>query len=258
VATRFNIYCTGHLHSKTICEALRQGTGFPVVSASPLQKGGVAMYGFLRGLLPTLKQARNEHRPWVYLDRGYFRATYGTDYSGYFRMTRNAWQHSGKGGADKARWQRLGLSIEPWKKGGDHILVCPPGDVFTQAVGGFAAEKWLRSTLATLAQHTKREVRVRYKADAVKRTLAQDLDGCHALVTYMSNTAVEALLYGVPVFCTGPSAAQSMGRADLAEIESPVYRDDRERWAEVLAANQWTLDEIRAGVANHIFDEDYA
>lgn len=255
MASRFSIYCTGHIHSNAVCEAVRAGTSFPVVGPAPLQKGGVIAYGFLRGLLPTLKQARMEHREWVYIDRGYFKATYGVDHSGPFRVTRNAWQHDGKGAADAARWQKLGLEIAPWQRDGTHVLVCPPGDVFTKAVGGFAATAWLNKTLMALSSATKRPVRIRLKSDATVKPLAEDLRGAHALVTYMSNTAVEALLAGVPVFCTGPSAAQSMGKANVAEIETPVYRDDRERWAEVLAANQWTLDELRAGVANHVFAE---
>lgn len=83
--------------------------------------------------------------------------------------------------------------------------------------------------------------------------MAEDLKGAHALVTYMSNTSVEALLAGVPVFCTGPCAAASMGLHDLAQIEAPYYPDDRQRWFELLAENQWTLKEVAAGMANHLF-----
>lgn len=252
---RFNIYCTGHKHSTAVCEALAEGTGFRIVPSTPLQQGGVAMYGFLRGLLTTLKQARLEHRSWVYIDRGYFGATYGDDHSGFFRVTKNAYQHDGKGAADPSRWQRLGLRIEPWQMKGEHILVCPPGDIFAKAIGGFTSSEWIARTLSALSKASKRPVRVRIKADAQRRPLAADLERCHALVTYMSNTAVEALLAGVPVFCTGPSAAQSMGKSNVAEIEAPVYREDRERWAAVLADNQWTLDELRAGLANHVFEE---
>jgi hypothetical protein len=62
---------------------------------------------------------------------------------------------------------------------------------------------------------------------------------------------VDALLAGVPVFCTAPCAAQTMGHTDPALIETPLYPDDRERWARVLAANQWTLDEMRDGACWH-------
>lgn len=212
----------------------------------------MALYGFLRGLLPLLQRARGEGRPWVYLDRGYFRATYGTDYSGSFRATRGAFQLDGLGlqAAPAARWRALGLALAPWQRG-KHVLVCPPGDVFTRAVGGFAAADWERDTLAALARATDRPVRVRRKGS--EKPLAADLKGCHALVTYMSNTAVEAILAGVPTFCTGPCAGRYVG-CDLADIEDPITFD-REPWAAALAANQWTLAELRAGAANHLFAE---
>src|SRR5260221_11727804 len=90
VVTPFNIYSTDHPHSQRVCAALRAGTGFPVVKAAPLLAGGVAAYGFLRGLLPTLNQARREGRAWAYLDRGDFRATYGNNYAGFFPLTLSA------------------------------------------------------------------------------------------------------------------------------------------------------------------------
>lgn len=211
------------------------------------------MYGFLRGLLSTLKQAQREQRQWVYGDRGYLRASYGTDFSGYFRLTRNAYQLDGLSMVrSQKRWENLSLTMAPWKRG-SHVLVCPPGDVFTAAVGGFTAAQWLRDTLAKLAQHTDRKVVIRHKPPqpGVGRPLSTDLQDCHALVTYMSNTAVEAVLAGVPVFCTGRSAARAVGRTDLKDIESPVY-PDRQIWAATLAANQWTLDEIRRGIPNEV------
>lgn len=249
---RFNIYATDHLHSRTVCEAFEYGTGFPIVPPAPLRSGGVVMYGFLRGLLPTLDNARSEGRPWVYVDRGYFRSTYGTNYDGYFRATRNAFQHDGRGESDSARWDRLVIKMAPWRRG-RHILVCPPGEIFTTAVGRFTAKLWLDETLAKLRSATDRPIKVRYKPKPQSGTpLADDLQDAHALVTYMSNTAVEAVIAGVPVFCTGRCAALTMGQADLAKIETPVY-PDRAGWAHALAMNQWTLEEIRKGKANHLF-----
>lgn len=249
----FNIYCTGHKHSLAVCEAMHQGTRLPMVPPAPLLGGGVATYGFLRGILPTLNEARSLGREWVYADRGYFQATYGDDHSGFFRLSRNRWQHSGEGEPDFARWKALGLKIDPWRKGGEHILVCPPGDVFSGAVGGFSSEAWIRTVLSTLYKITERPVRVRLKSETGRRPLAADLKECHALVTYMSNTAVQALLAGVPVFCNESCAAFPMGGRDLGEIENPPMPEGREVWAATLAANQWTLEEIRAGHANRIF-----
>jgi hypothetical protein len=246
-----NVYTSWHSHSLAVCRAIAEGADLPLVGPEKLLPGGVVTYGFLRGLKAILDAAREIGRTWVYADRGYLRATYGDDHSGYFRLTRDAWQHDGSGDAPETRWRALGLALAPWQRGG-HVLVCPPGDVFTRAVGGFPAADWERDTLAALARATDRPIRIRRKGGS-STPLAADLADCHALVTYMSNTAVEALLAGVPVFCTGPCAAAAMGKNDLAEIESPAYPEDRERWARVLAANQFTLAELRAGKGNHLF-----
>lgn len=254
MGNRFHIYATEHPHSRNVCEAVARGTGFQVVAPSPLLSGGVAMYGFLRGLLPTLDKARHEGRPWVYIDRGYLRASYGENYGGYFRMTRDAFQHDGRGTFDPARWNQLALSLAPWRRQGRHVLVCPPGEVFTHALGPPSAAEWQHKALAQLQAATDRPIRIRLKPRPGSKgpSLADDLQDCHALVTYMSNTAVEAVIAGVPVFCTGRCAAAVMGKSDLREIEKPVY-PERENWVAALAANQWTLDEVRAGAANHLF-----
>lgn len=245
------IYCTDHINARTVCAAIHAGTGYEIVPPAPLQEGGVVMYGFLRGLLPMLQEAQRQGRPWWYVDRGYFRASRGKDFSGYFRITKDAWQHDGRGNFPPGRWRALCLGLAPWRRFGRHVLVVPPSDVFAQAVGGFTAEDWLARTLQELQRHTERPLRVRSKTAQVP--LAQDLKECHAVVTYMSNTAVDALLAGVPVFTTGACAATAMGLTDLSQIETPALPENREAWAIALAANQWTLDEIRAGVCKHVF-----
>ena len=126
--------------------------------------------------------------------------------------------------------------------------MCPPGDVYAR-LGGFSADEWTLQTVRKLQEATDRPIRVRRKAAAKTTPLAADLAGCWALVAHSTNAAVEALVAGVPVFCTAPCAARAMGRADLSEIEDPLLPDDRERWLRVLAANQWTLDEMRSGLA---------
>ena len=108
-------------------------------------------------------------------------------------------------------------------------------------------EAWLADCQARLRAATDRPIRVRRKDD--RRPLAADLDDCWALVTHASNAAVEAVLAGVPVFVTGPSAAAAMGSLDLDAIEQPVMPEGRRAWAERLAAAQWSLAEIRNGTA---------
>lgn len=186
-----------------------------------------------------LNETRRAGRDWWYGDHAYFGRFR------FYRVTRNAFQHAGVGRADYARWKRLNLTIRAWRASGRHVLVCPPDEAWARLMG-FDAAAWLAETLAKLKANTDREVRIRARL-GVTRPLEADLAQCWVLVTHASNAAVEALLAGVPVIATGDCAARTMGLADPVSVEYPRYPDNREEWAAVLAANQWTLAEIAAG-----------
>lgn len=252
-----HVYCTNHKHNAEVSRAFAQGVGAPIVGVSPLQRGQVFMYGCLRGLLPTLDEAIKLGRTWWYADNGYFKRGH---YDGYYRVTRNAFQHDGiHGDDDPTRWEHLDIHIHAWKNNGQHIVVCPPSRLWA-SLCGFDADKWLIETIDTLRKYTKRPITIRMKmswSDVKTRSVSldQDLQNAWMLVTHSSNAAVESLLAGVPVICTDPCAAQCMGRTDLAAIEDPIYPDDRLRWASVLANNQWTLDEMRSGLCWEMLKE---
>lgn len=279
---QLNVYATPHKWSQLVCRAFAKGTGAPIVPPFPLLPGEVFSYGCLRGLLPTLLQAEREGRTWYLCDNGYFRP--GKTEQSYFRITRNALQHTGTGEwpfprhVARERWRRLGIPIAPWRARGRHVLVCPPLRL-AGATWGYDADEWLRQTVKTLGKYSDREIRVRAKLSwqdnktsntsgyegrdkpthsSMLVTLAEDLRNCHAVVVRTSNCAVEALLAGVPVFCTHECAAEPMGLRDLKQIESPVYPDNREWWATLLASNQWTLGEMRNGTAWRMLCESAA
>lgn len=248
-----HVYATPQGKNRAICEAFAAGCGAPIVSPYPLLDGDVFMFGCLRGLLPTLRWAQTEGRTWYYADNGYFLpGKRKPERGGYIRVTRNAMQHDGTGKFAADRWARLNLDIKPWRKSGSHIIVCPLARLLA-VILGVDADRWLKETLATLKLHTNRPIRVRKKMSYREAVaiggvpLSEDLKGAWALVTHSSNAAVEALLAGVPVFCTDPCGAYRMGLPDLSRIEAPIMPDDREQWAWNLAAAQWSLDEMRDG-----------
>jgi hypothetical protein len=248
------VYQTEQGKNRAVCRAFAAGCGAQIVGPYPLQpEGDVFMFGALRGLLPTLHRAQQVGRTWFYGDNGYFLPErVAGRCSGYFRVTRNAFQHSGSGNAGPDRWNRLRLQIKPWRRFGDHIVVCPPARLLA-AILDFDADRWLKDALATLTAHTDRPIRVRQKMSWAEvmsgdgPPLSHDLKGAWALVTHTSNAAVEALLAGVPVFCTAPCAAHGMGWRDLSWIERPVTHEGREQWAWNLASAQWTLAEMADG-----------
>lgn len=231
----------GEVTSPKWCNAFAKGANCEVIWDRTIQKGDIALFG-ARSIFSIARYARRTGRNIYYGDHAYFRR------HTFYRCTKNAFQHSGKGRGDETRFKALNVEIEPWRKDGRHVLVCPPDRSYCER-NRIDHDAWQAVVLAELRANTDREIKIRerHAADDGSETLRAALKNCWALVTHHSNAAVEALCAGVPVFTTGDCAARSMGRDDLAKIEKPKYPDDRLRWASVLAANQWTFAEMRDG-----------
>ncbi len=204
--------------------------------------GPVAMFGS-PSKWPILKQAQTAGRDWYYGDHGYYRR------GEYFRVTLNAYQHGGTGTyrPDRFRLMHPRPIMPTWRRDGSHILVCPNSDVY-MGLHGIDGQTWLRNVLATLAEHTDRPIRVRYKHTSPQ--IRYDIAGAWAVVVFSSASALDALIGGVPVFVLAPFAAgYRMGLSDLSKIETPRYPDDREPFLWALAHQQWTYSEIMRGYA---------
>lgn len=234
----------GERTSPIFCAAFAKGCGGQVQIGGPLRPGPVALWGSPQ-LWPLFLQAQAEKRTYYYGDNSYFGR------GEYYRITRNTLQHDGTGPGNAKRFAAFGLSIQPWRQNGTHIVVCPNSPahfkLFNQDVN-----VWLRDVVATLTRHTDRPIRIRWKTRAKAYPLSHDLEGAWAVVVWSSNSAVEAIVAGVPVFVQSKhAAAYRLGLANLERIEDPIYPDDRtrEQFCHSLAAHQWTAEEIGRGVA---------
>jgi hypothetical protein len=86
------------------------------------------------------------------------------------------------------------------------------------------------------------------------RPLAEDLAEAHAVVTFNSNTAVDALLNGIPVFAHDQgSMCWPVANKSLISVDVP-NKPDRSQWLSDFAYAQWTPEEMRSGRAwQHLF-----
>lgn len=193
---------------------------------------------------PILRQAQAAGVDYFYADHAYFGR------GRYFRITKNRYQHDGRGDADPERYRvSCGREIKPWRTRGRHVLVCPNSDIYF-GLHGVDGPAWLHGVKQTLSSVTNRPIHVRWKTDARHRPIAFDLANAWAVVVFSSASAIDALIAGVPVFTLAPFAATArMGLSDLRQIDHPIYPSDRESFLAVLANNQWTLPEIFAGKA---------
>lgn len=234
-------YAPQELTSPKFAYAFAKGCRGTITDENELFPGPVALFGS-PSKWPILRQAQAEARDFYYGDHGY----YGRGL--FYRITKNAYQHDGTGDADPERFRKFGKRIEPWRRKGKHVLVCPNSpEHFAQH--GLEHDTWLNATVATLKAHTDRELRVRWKRGQKVRII-EDLCNAWAVVVYSSAAALDALIAGIPVFVLAPfAAAYRMGLHDLANIEQPLMPVDREPFLCALANQQWTLSEIYRGQA---------
>lgn len=235
--------------NRHIGEAICAGWGAERVSShigKPVPGALHLIAGLQFGALEILMQVRAAREDYVFFDRAYFDGGPG---SNWLRVVPRAYQHHWVQDLPPARAEALRLEsrLRAWRAAGRHIMVVPPSDAICRL---FNLGDWEAQTLARLQRCTDRPVDVSRKGDP--RPLAERLADCHAVVTWTSNVAVEAVCAGVPVFCSSESAARSvsgwLGSLEH-DIERPTIAPARELWLRSLACGQWTLDEIAAGEA---------
>jgi hypothetical protein len=225
----------------------------------------------LRGIMKhrIMKRCWQDGRQFRFMDSGYFGNRPGPrnphGWKWYHRIVPNDLQHDHIIPRPSDRWDRLGLEIRPWRRGGRDVLIVAPDEKACRFYDT-TVEIWLSETLHVLQTSTDRPIIVRARtADPDARTrhpasgFAAALDrDVHAVVTFNSVAAVESILAGIPAFVTAPRhAAKPVANLDLTRIDSPEYADpDLVRaWACHLAYGQFHNDEMTDGTALKILDD---
>lgn len=148
------------------------------------------------------------------------------------------------------RWEVLGVELKPYRDEGDHILVC--GQIpWDASVQDFDHEKWCLDIVHKLKKITPRPIRFRPHPKIARAPLPpieHDLERAYAVVTFSSNSGVDAAIAGIPVFALDKgSMAWPVSSHDLTYIHNPL-KPLREPWAFNLAYTQWTIEEMKEGL----------
>ena len=211
-----------------------------------------------------MQSAVENKQDYIFLENGYFgnykNLTNLKSKKIWHRICVNEMQQEAILQVPDDRWNRLvqfdsKLKWTGWKKSGSKILVVMPSQKPCQYYNQDPAE-WKAQTIATIKQHTDREIVIREKGSRTERTQKQTIyealdDDIFCMVTYQSIAAVEAVAYGIPVFTLAPSAAKQVSLQDLSLIETPYYPDEGlvRQWCNSLAYGQFTLEEMLYGDA---------
>lgn len=145
-----------------------------------------------------------------------------------------------------ARWDALGVDLEPWRQGGTQTLVLEQRGIGEPGVA--SPYGWAES----VAPMVRGRIRRHPGGEPVQVTLRDDLADVGQVVTWSSGAALLALIMGVPVFYAFPrwiGAPASQPLAAFATV-GPL-RDDAARLGMFrrLAWAQWTLAEVESGYA---------
>lgn len=224
----------------------------------------------LRGILKKklIKQCWDNQRDFYFVDTGYLgnqKSAYNPlGWKYYHRIVKNNLQH------DKVilprpddRLKKLDLQFHSWKKGGQNILIALP-DEKPMKFYGLDLDQWLENTVTEIKKHTDRPIVIRQRVKSrtervVNKSLKDALgENVFALVTFNSNAATEAVMYGYPAFTLSPChAASPVTLQDLSQIETPYYpdRDKVYAWASHLAYCQFHVNELKDGSAWRIINE---
>lgn len=187
---------------------------------------------------------------------------------------------------DPGRWKMIlkktGITVEPWRKKGDHILLI----LNTCKYHGYSMEnndihKWVNDTIKKIRDAgCKRKIIVRFKctadnikikdnkiifthnnekiiyydeinniklANTKKHGLLEELKNAWACVLYSTTACVISVVKGIPVFCTNKNAiTYNLLNTDISKIENP-HMIDRTEFFNDFARQIWSLEEINNG-----------
>lgn len=231
----------GKAKSKLICNAFAAG--------APRHATGAVFFG-TEGVMQAFQRAKQG--TFWYIDNAYTDPQRGL----YFRVTKNALQVDPQGKTSTGeRFAKLGIAVKDWRHKPDgKILVIPQSDDFMKSTLGRKGD-WLRETVEKLnVWGYGPRIRVRPwqrdKATAYVE-LHRDLDDAALVVTWSSASAITALYEGIPAISESGAAHALTGPLTQERVAQPLMPNipERRRFLEILADNQFTLEEFKNGVA---------
>lgn len=172
-------------------------------------------------------------------------------------------------GNNSERAEQLGMSLLPWRKDGEFVLLCAQHEKSLQWQNMPRMNKWVMDTIDELQLHTKRPILLRphprcplvdierqyknvYRQHPRLLVDTKDdydlaFDNVWAVINWSSTPAVKAVCSGVPVFVGPTSLAADVGNLTLSDIENPLM-PERSSWFNDLAHTEYTVEEIRSGL----------
>jgi hypothetical protein len=240
--------------NKKKIQALAQGTGAVWANLEQIQNNTnwpMILSGIT--MLAPIHQAQKHGLDYYYVDTGYLG---NVKRKLYLRLCKNSIHANGPIlPRPDDRLCTLNFDTTTISRGRKILLVPPDGKqcLHFQIPN---PEHWIEQTLTQISQHTDRPVTVRNRPQSrtdrlTAETFLQALqDDIHAVVTFISNCAVESMLHDIPVVCLGPGATQQVS-ADITQLDNvpQIQEDKKQAWLRHLSYSQFTEQEMKSGLA---------
>jgi hypothetical protein len=222
-----------------------QRLGYVVRSALPSRPGPLdvlCIWNRFGDNARAASQFERAGRPVFVAENGYL----GVDFAGdrWYAISRSYHNGGGTwtvGGAE--RWDALGVDLAPWRTGGIETVILAQRGIGSPPVA--MPRDWPQS-VAHMGR-TRRHPGNSKPAIPLERDLAR----ARACITWGSGAALQALVWGIPVFYAYEDWIGGPASRPLKQIERGPLRDDEARLAcfRRLAWAMWRIDEINSGEA---------
>ena len=232
--------------------------GFPNTDYN--SKGHDIIWGVHRNGIAAMKK-----KNYSFVDMPYYhRIKDNNIQKSYWRWSFNSVHDTRKLTVSCDRFESWNVDINPWKKDGDFILVCPSSQNVTKYLCNTSQKEWIDRTCNEIKKYTNRKIKIRHKPrksmyvqgpEAETVSMKDELKNCYALVTLVSITAIDSLLEGVPVFSNSTQCPSAWcTNLDISNINNIAY-NNREELFFNLAYKQFSIPEYQSGYAYKIIKE---
>lgn len=129
-------------------------------------------------------------------------------------------------------------------------------------------QEWGRQVIAKIRQHTDRPIIYRPRPShntpvavegAILSTgsLMEDFARAHLVVSHGGNIGFDAIVNGMPHFMIEESIAGPVSETDWTKLDNPFIptETERQQWLANVRYSEWTLDELRQGLAWPVIKE---
>lgn len=213
------------------------------------------LYGILRGCSDIIHFLFKNGIDYLHIDHGYVGRSKNNMFNGYYRISLNDTQaHYKDVKLPSERAKKLDITLKDWQDN-EHglILIIPPSPAM-EVFYGINIEDWVKTTIKKIGGHPHK---VRTKVDPIP--LEDDLKNAKCVITFNSNTALDAVLAGIPAIATSQhSVVRDWNKLTMSNVHDCYEKSiglDRSKLLNFISYHQFTLDEMEKGIAAAIIKE---